>query len=144
MKYLWNKPAIYVAANQFQHKHDDIFGCDMFDVVDMDIEFASGSQEAYCLSYHSGKCISTHRHPGEMSWCLKKEVLNIFPNLRRPRGSHQFSIFECEETRSNDKKRKQHHFEQTALANKLLWPTKSTETPSQLYAVWSNSFEVNK
>ena len=24
MKYLWNKPTIYVAANQFHHKHEEI------------------------------------------------------------------------------------------------------------------------
>lgn len=75
VKYSWNKPAIYVAANQFHHKHEDIFVCDMFDVVDMDIEFASGSQEAYCLCYHSGKCISTHR-----------EVQDIFPKSSEARG----------------------------------------------------------
>ena len=69
VKYLWNRPAIYVAANQFHHKHEDMFVCDMFDVVDMDIEFARVSQEAFpvCASIQ-GKChLNPQRGPATFS-----------------------------------------------------------------------------
>ena len=86
VKHVWNRPAIYVAANQFHHKHEDMFVCDMFDVVDMDIEFASVSQEAFPVCATKSGRISSQ--PTERS-------SNIFPKIYQEKPGPNCQLVCC-------------------------------------------------